>query len=222
MSNPFHHAQPGFQRLLIFGAGGHGREIAWLAEQCWERQVEVIHVVDQPQFLGPAVNEREVRLLVDCLDVPDARYVVALGDPDLRKRKAELFERQGFAPVTMVHPRVEASSTVALQHGCVVFAGSVLSTNATLGAHTHVNMHCTISHDVSVGDFCTISPGAHVSGHVQVGHKVFIGTGATIINGQPGSPLIIGDGAVVAAGACVTQSVAAGAMMAGVPAIRKR
>ena len=33
--NPFHQSNPGFARLYIFGAAGSGREVAWLAEQCW-------------------------------------------------------------------------------------------------------------------------------------------------------------------------------------------
>ena len=95
-------------------------------------------------------------------------------------------------------------------------------TNVSIGAHAHINIGCTVSHDVAIGEFSTLSPGVHVSGHVQIGRDVFIGTGASIINGRAGNPLVIGDGAVVAAGACVTQPVEAGALVAGVPAIRKQ
>jgi acetyltransferase-like isoleucine patch superfamily enzyme len=57
---------------------------------------------------------------------------------------------------------------------------------------------------------------------VEIGAQAFIGIGATISNGRPGAPLRIGEGAIVAAGACVTRDVPAGAMVAGVPATRKR
>ncbi len=50
----------------------------------------------------------------------------------------------------------------------------------------------------------------------------YIGAGASILNSSRDSPLVIGAGAVVAAGACVTRPVEAGAMVAGVPAVRKR
>jgi len=82
----------------------------------------------------------------------------------------------------------------------------------------------------SVGRFCacgllsfhtTLAPGVHVSGNVYIGQNVYVGPGASIINGRAGNPLIIGDGAVIAVGACVTKSVEAGAMAAGVPALRK-
>ncbi len=106
--------------------------------------------------------------------------------------------------------------------GSVICAGSILTTNVAIGEHVHVNVGCTISHDVFIGDFSTLSPGVHVSGHVHIGRDVFIGTGANIINGSANGPIVIGDGAVIAAGACVTKSVEPGALMAGVPAVRKR
>ena len=91
-----------------------------------------------------------------------------------------------------------------------------------LGEHVHVNIGCSVSHDVRIDDFSTLSPGVHVSGHVKIGRDVFIGTGANIINGSAASPLVIGDGALIAAGACVTKSVEAGSLVAGVPAVRKK
>jgi acetyltransferase-like isoleucine patch superfamily enzyme len=73
-----------------------------------------------------------------------------------------------------------------------------------------------------VGDFSTVSPGVNIAGNVHVGEGVFFGVGANVINGVHSRPLVIGDGAVVAAGACVTRDVEPNSMVAGVPAIRKR
>ena len=96
------------------------------------------------------------------------------------------------------------------------------ATGIKLARHVHINIACTISHDVTIGEFSTLSPGVHVSGHVRIGKSVFIGTGANIINGSASQPLVIGDGAIVAAGACVTRDVEPGSMVAGVPATRRR
>ena len=220
--NPFCGVKPSFHRLYIFGAGGFGREIAWLAAQAWGMEIELIFLVDNPAYVKEPVHGVPVRLVGDVAGGSSDRFVVAVGDAGLRRKAATACTGVGLRPATLVHPRVEASSFVSLGVGTVVCAGSILTTDVTLGEHVHVNLDCTIGHDVRIGDFSTLSPGVHVSGHVQIGRDVFIGTGANIINGSAGSPLVIGDGAVIAAGACVTKSVEVGALMAGVPAIRKR
>lgn len=220
--NPFHQPIPGFSVLYVFGAGGHGREVAWLAEQSWGQQVRILHVVDRREFLSDAVNGNEVCLLDEVRSRAGDRFIVAVGDSALRRRAAAACAEIGLLPATIVHPRVEASRTVVLGEGSILCAGSIVTSNVTIGQHVHVNIGCTISHDVAIGDFSTLSPGVHVSGHVHIGQDVFIGTGASIINGSAGNPLVIANNAVIAAGACVIHSIEAGALVAGVPAIRKR
>jgi sugar O-acyltransferase (sialic acid O-acetyltransferase NeuD family) len=213
-----------YARLLIFGAGGFGREVAWLAQQCRGARTDIVFGVDQPRYLSEAVNGIPVRLLADF--APDSgdqlAYVIALGDPAQRRRAAGLCEALGLQPATLVHPRVEASRWIEIGGGSILCAGVIATTNIVIGAHVHINLDCTIGHDVVIGDYATLSPGVHVSGNVTIGSGAFIGTGAVIINGGSDSPLSIGAGAVVAAGACVTKPVEPGAMVAGVPAIRKR
>jgi len=221
-SNPFCDPRPTFQRLYVFGAGGHGREIAHLAAQAWGDLVEVVFLVDDRAYANGPVNDIPVRVASDITAEDGDRFVAAVGDSRLRRRAAAACASVGLRPTVLMHPRVEASSRVALGQGCVVCAGSVLTVDIALGEHVHINIACSVSHDVRIDDFSTLSPGVHVSGHVKIGRDVFIGTGANIINGSTSSPLVIGDGALIAAGACVTRSVEPGALMAGVPALRKR
>lgn len=222
--NPHSAAAQTCGRLLIFGAGGFGREVAWLAQQCWDERVDIVFCVDQPCYVSAPVNDIPVRLLEDFAgDVSgQLAYVVAVGDPGQRARIAGLYEAMGIRPATLVHPRVEASRWIEIGPGSVLCAGVIATTNIVIGAHVHINLDCTIGHDVVIGDYATLSPGVHVSGNVTIGDRVFIGTGATIINGSSRSQLSIGDGAVVAAGACVTKPVEPGALVVGIPAVRKR
>ena len=220
--NPLFDTVSPFQRLYVFGAGGFGREIAWLVEQGWNGTVEIIFLVDNPSYVTAPVNGIPVSLISDVASTENDRFVVAIGDSILRRRAVQACIKVGLEPAILVHPRVEMSRFVSLAEGTVVCAGTIVTTNVSIGEHVHINLDCTIGHDVSIGEYSTLSPGVHVSGHVQIGKNVFIGTGANIINGKAGAPLVIGDGAVIAAGACVTKSVEPGSLMAGVPAINKR
>ncbi len=186
--------------------------------------MDIVFCVDQPRYLSAPINGIPVRLLEDFAgDISDRlAYVVAVGDPEQRLRIARLHEGMGLRAGTLVHPRVEASRWIEIGPGSILCAGVIATTNIVIGAHVHVNLDCTIGHDVVIGDYATLSPGVHVSGNVTIGTRAFIGTGATIINGSAKSPLSIGDGAVVGAGACVTKPVEPGALVVGIPAVRKR
>lgn len=221
-ANPFCSHKPEFRRLYIFGAGGFGREVAWLAEQAWGTDVEIRFMVDNPRFLKDAVNGIPISLLSQVAPSKDARYLIALGDPAQRQRLALVFAAAGYQPATLVHPRAEMSRWIEVGSGSVICANCVVTCNVSIGLHVHVNLDCSIGHDVSIGDYVTLSPGVNVSGNVRIGRGVFVGTNACFINGRPDTPLVIGDGAIVAAGACVIKDVPPNVLVAGVPADIKR
>lgn len=211
-----------FRRLYIFGAGGSGREIAWLAKQAWGAAVEIIFLVDDSRYLVDQVHDHPVQLLKDVKSSSEARYLVALGDPELRQKIAENCNSKGHLPAVLIHPRAEISQWVKVGEGTVICANCIITCDVTIGNHVQINVGCTISHDSVVGDYSTLSPGVHVPGNVRIGESVFMGTNTSFINGKPDRPLIIGDGAVIAAGACVTKDVPPGVLVAGVPAVIKQ
>ena len=210
------------RKLAIFGAGGHGREVAWLAQLAGWQLVDLVFVVDRREYLTGPVNGIPVVLLTDLPAGARYGFVVALGDSRQRQHAADNCVRAGLEPVTLTAPSAMLSDSVQAGEGTVICAGAIVTTNVTLGRHVHINIGCSVSHDARIGDFATLSPGVRLSGHVIVEEHAFLGTGAIVINGSAEKPLVIGANAVVAAGACVTASVAAGSLVAGVPAVQKR
>jgi sugar O-acyltransferase (sialic acid O-acetyltransferase NeuD family) len=222
IANPHFISSPSFTQLYIGGAGGFAREVAWLIEQSWGGTLESFFVVTQPEFLSGPVNNINCRLLSELSATNKSRYVVAIGEPDIKRKVSTLFEQSGHAAAILIHPRAEASQWLRIGEGTIICAGVMITVNVAIGKHVHINLGCTIGHDVEIGDYSTLSPGVNVSGNVKIGSGVFIGTGASIINGTCDQPLMIGNNAVIAAGACVTKSVAPDSMVAGVPAVKKR
>ena len=97
-----------------------------------------------------------------------------------------------------------------------------------LGKNSYINCDCKIrcNKKIIIGDECAVSHDFTVMdsdahelngnirmGEVCIGNHVWIGTRVTILCG-----VRVGDGAVIAAGALVTDDVPAGALVGGVPA----
>ncbi|HVR33100.1 MAG TPA: acetyltransferase [Acidimicrobiia bacterium] len=204
--------------VAVYGAGGFAREVAWLIEACEEFDA-VCFIDDDPATHGATMNGIRIMSLDSArATFPDASVVGAVGTPSIRERVVTKAEEAGMAAATIIHPRTELSRWVEVGEGTVICAGNILTTNIRLGRHVQINLDCTVGHDVIMDAFTTLAPGVHVSGWVHLGRRVYVGTGATFVNGTKENPLVVGDDAVIGAGACVTRSVASGSTVVGVPA----
>jgi sugar O-acyltransferase (sialic acid O-acetyltransferase NeuD family) len=203
-------------RLVIVGAGGHGREALAIARAVnrVETRWTSIGLVDD----GPVDRERLDRIDADLLGPLDmliadgATHVIAIGDPTLRRRVAERIGRSAPA-VTLVDPTAWIGDDVRLDDGTLLHPGSICTTNVRIGRHSHLNCGVIVSHDCRVGDFVSLSPGVRLNGDVTIDDGAFLGTGAIVLPGR-----LVGQNAVVGAGAVVTEDVAPGARVVGVPA----
>ena len=209
-------------QVVIYAAGGFGRELAWLVESCTletDRYEVACFVDDDPRKQGLSLNGIPVLALRESRNrFPEARMVAAIGSPQGREKTVALATEAGFAWTTLVHPRVERSRSIEIGEGTVVCAGTVMTVNIALGRHVQININCTLGHDVIMGDYATLAPGVHLSGWVHLGRRVYVGTGAVLLPGTQDAPMVVGDDAVIGAGAVVTKPVPSGVTVVGIPA----
>ena len=199
------------KKIAIYGAGGFGREVAWLAESCDNANEVVCFIDDEPNSIGKTVNDIPVYDFNGLQNrFPGITVMVAIGSPSVRQTVVDKLGRAGFPIGSLVHPRTEKSRWVKMEEGTIICAGCILTTNIHLKRHVQINLDCTIGHDVVMDDYTTLAPGVHVSGWVNFGKRVYVGTGAVFINGTVENPLVIGDDVVIGAGACVTKSISSG------------
>jgi sugar O-acyltransferase (sialic acid O-acetyltransferase NeuD family) len=210
------------KKILIYGAGGFGREVAWLIESCKDvdKPYHIVGFIDDDlRIQGKVHNGIAIHSLDEARFLyPSASIVRAIGSPQVSQAIMERCQNLGYDFETIIHPRVERSQWIEMGAGTVICAGCILTTNIVLGRHVQINLDCTIGHDVRMDDYTTLAPGVHVSGWVHIGKRVYIGTGAVILNGSQGRPVVIGDDTVIGAGACVTKTIAQGQVVFGVPA----
>jgi sugar O-acyltransferase (sialic acid O-acetyltransferase NeuD family) len=208
--------------IAIYGAGGFGREVAWLAQtvsNSINNFKPVCFIDDDKKICGTKLNGLKVLSLRQAKNqYPGAYIICGIGSPAGREAAIHKAATMGFNIATLIHPRVEMSKWIKIGVGTVICSGCVLTTNITLAKHVQINLNCTIGHNVFIDDYATLAPGVHVSGYVNIGKRVYIGTGAVIINGTDDEPISIGDGSIIGAGACVIKSIPAEETWAGVPA----
>ncbi len=211
-------------RLVVYGAGGYGQELVWLADDitatgctAWEM---LGYIDDDPALRG---EERYGRPVIGALDefakdagsLTDVYFVIGVGRPSLRRQIAETVARQTpwLAPATLVHPSAIIARHVTLHEGCIVGAGCVIGPYAELRQHVALNVHVGVGHHATIGSFSMLLPGARISGSCSIGDAVAIGSNAVVTPG-----VSVGNNATVAAGALVLRNVAEHATAFGNPA----
>jgi len=135
--------------------------------------------------------------VVDGAQLADEGFVIGAAWPRVRR---DIWRKVKYRP--------------PFRWGSMIFPGARAGTDVQIGEHTHIEFNAVVSHGCRIGDFVTICPGAVLAGEVIVEDDVFIGANSTILHGG----IHVGAGAVIGAGAVVTEDVKSGAVVKGVPA----
>lgn len=205
--------------LVIFGAGGLGREVLLLVQQInqsrptwdvrgfYDDQAPATPTVAGLPYLGTAAD-------LNASPEPLA-VALAVGSPAGRAAVVGRLTSARLSFPILVHPRVALARQhrIALGEGCIIQQGCILTCDIQLGRFVFLNLGCTVGHDAVLEDFCSLMPHANVSGAARLATGVYLGTSSTIIQG-----VSIGANTVVGAGAVVVRDLAANITAVGVPA----
>jgi UDP-N-acetylbacillosamine N-acetyltransferase len=207
--------------LLIFGAGGHAKVVADLAQKCGREIVGFIDDVDSKRagekffggkILGGMDAINRVRDSHTYLEV-----IVAVGECKARVRIASALQKIGLPLATLLHPAAVSAADVKIGNGTVVVAGAILNAGSTIGDNVIINTGASVDHDCSIGNGIHIGPGARLGGNVAIGDESWIGIGAIIKD-----RVSIGASCVIGAGALVLKNVPDNTVAYGSPATAAR
>ncbi len=211
------------KRYAIFGAGGCGRGVMPLAWQQLKFEVvaglaDLVFVDNQPP--ATMLNGHRVITYSQWLAEPAShRYAcLAIANSQIRQQLATQCIADSVGIFEVRANNVVQLDDVQLGEGAVLSPFVTLSSNIIVGQHFHANLYSYVEHDCVIGDFVTFAPGVKCNGNVVIEDHVYIGAGATIKQGLPGAPLVIGKGAFIGMSAVVTKSIPAGVTVVGNPA----
>lgn len=169
------------KRLLIVGAGGHGRSVA-----------EAVLVAGQYKLVGfvddAAPDLRQVwewpvfgstAYLTSYRQHADAA-IVCIGNNRLREELHNRLCAAGFDMATVVHPSANVSARAVIGVGSAVLAGAIVGTEAELGAGVIVNAAAVVDHHCRVEDFGHLGVSAAMAGGSVLGRGAWMQAGSVL------------------------------------------
>ena len=197
------------KKLVILGAGGHGRICAEIAAAAGYEEIKFL---DDAEPAGVPVAGR-----ISDLEkyVSDHDVFVGIGNNAVRSALFKTAKAAGAKVATLIHPSAVISPSAVIGEGTVVVAGAVVNCGAVIGEGVIVNTCASVDHDCTIGDFSHVSVGARAAGTSSIGEGVFLGAGAVVINN-----VSVCEDCVIGAGAAVVRDITESGTYVGVPARR--
>ena len=198
-------------RLIIIGAGGHGKVIADAALKNGYTNICCVDDHATGDVMGfPIIGTTAD---VECLNDGNTDFVIGIGNNAIRKTIAEIHNVNW---VSIVHPSAQIGFDAEIGKGTVVMANAVINVCAKIGEHCIINTGAIVEHDNVIENYAHISPNVALGGTVRIGSLTHVGIGATVKNNTE-----ICSDCTIGAGAVVVKNIKEPGTYVGVP-IRKR
>ncbi len=202
------------KKLVIIGAGGHGKVCADIAERIGKySEIFFLDDGENKTCLGyPVVGRSDdaEKFVLDC------DFFVAIGNAKVRRELLNQIESVGGRVATLIHPNAVIGREVKMGEGTVVMAGAVINPSVEIGRGVIINTCASVDHDSVVGDYCHVAVGVRIAGTVKIGENCFFGAGAVSKNNVD----ICAD-CIFGAGAVIVKNVREKGTYVGVPARKK-
>lgn len=197
-------------KLIIIGAGGHGKVVADIAK---------LRGYDEILFLDDDITKTMIgqyKVVGTSKDIDKYRndydFFVAIGNNEIRNKISDELSNMDIIQPVLTHPRAVIDKTVSLEEGTVVMANAVINADCKISKGVIINTGATVDHDCTIEEFTHICPGVNIAGTVNVGSNVWVGIGSVIINN-----ISICDNVFLGAGSLVIKSIEKSGTYVGSP-----
>lgn len=161
------------EKLLIIGAGGHGKVVAEIAEDCGYN--DIIFIDDNSEVAVGRIEELEKFKE----EFPNA--IVSIGNNKLRESLILHLEKLEFNIPTLVHPSSYVSRSCLIRNGTVIEPKAIVNANSIIGKGCIISVGSVVDHDVIIGNCCHINSGSIVKAGAKVNDYVKLEAGEVVL-----------------------------------------
>ena len=207
------------ERVVIIGAGAHGREVLEILRQQAQIQSDLLplgYIDDDKNLKGQTLDGLPILGAwdwFDCVDRREVAVICASGFSEVRKHMSERATAIGLRFLKAISPAASVSQNAVIGEGVVIYPNGMAARGTLIGAHSLINMGAIVSHDTKLGPYSTLNPGVNLAGNISIGEGCYLGIGCSVIQG-----VSIGPWTTVGAGAAVILDLPANVTAVGVPA----
>lgn len=205
------------KNLYIIGARGFGREVYNLFLKCKDNlgDVECVGFLDNKKdALDGYTGYPPIVSSVEAYEPNDQDvFVCALGDVRYKKKYVEMIQSEGGQFISLLHPGVEIGQNTTIGQGFIARTPCSISCDITIGDFVTVMGYSVLGHDCKVGDWSHLGAYSFLGGFSVLGKSVTLHPGARILPHKT-----VGDDATVGAGSVVIRNVKKGITVFGIPA----
>lgn len=208
--------------IVIYGAGGFGREIACLLRLINEKSEEwnLIGFLDDDEKLWGTKNEYGTVLGgADWLNEynKELACAIAVGNPNAVQAIVGKIKNPNVSFPNLYAPTVTFldKENLHIGQGNIICTNCFISCNVTIGNFNMFNGYIPLGHDAVIGDYNVIMPSSNISGGVRIGNCNFLGVQSVVLQNVK-----VGDNTRIGANSVVMRKTKDGFLYIGNPAKR--
>ena len=191
--------------IVIFGAGGLGREVACLIKRinAVEQEWHLLGFYDDGIEVG-AQNEYG-KVLGNVHDLAsydrEISVAVAIGSPKIVKKIVDVLainKKLQFPNLVSPDFSISDPDNYRIGYGNIIQRNCTISCNVNIGNFNILNTGVGLGHDVIIGNYNSFMPAVKISGEVTIGDCNFFGVGSIVLQQlKVGNGIRLGAGSVL-------------------------
>ena len=142
------------KRLLIIGAGGHGKVVAEVAADIGYEHIDFLDDTAQEAIGKVSELEKYKNQYNDAF--------VGIGNNELRGKFISKLQDYGYTVPILVHPSAYVSRTAKIDNGTVIEPKAIVNANSHISTGCIISVGAIVDHDAEIGDCCHVNAGAIV------------------------------------------------------------